>query len=88
MKFKVDSLMKYQYCIQLSQMTFGKVLLPTAREVHVFRGVCLFTGGGRVPTPLEADPPGGRPLVLTSSGSHCNSRYASFWMHSCLPNIF
>ena len=83
MKFKVDSLIKYQYCIRLSQMTFGKVLLPTAREVNVFRGVCLSTGGSRVLTPLEADP-----LVLTSSGSHCNSRYESFWMHFCLPNIF
>ena len=30
----------------------------------------------------------GRPLVVTSSGSHCTSRYASYWnMYSCLKFV-
>ena len=48
------------------------LLLPTAREGNVFRGVCLFTRGRK--TPLEADP-----LVLTSSGGHCSGRYVFYW---------
>ena len=31
-------------------------LLPIASEGNVFRGVCLFSGGGYWADPLEADP--------------------------------
>ena len=45
----------------------GKVMFSEACVIHsVHRGV-------------RAEPPGGSPLVLTSSGGHCSSWYASYW---------
>ena len=58
--------------------------LPTAREGSVIRNVChsVQDGGNVTLDPhLGGDPPGKKhwdPLVLTSSGGHCNDRYASY----------
>ena len=58
-------LWNWRYVISEWASYWNAFLLPTAREGNVFRG--------------RPPPPGGDPLVLTSSGGHCSGWYASYW---------
>ena len=59
--------------------------LPSGGGRSVSRGVCLWEGG-LLPGGLAPGEVGTQP-VLTSSGGHCSSRYASYW-NAFLFDIF
>ena len=81
------------HCISRPGQVASRIILPTVREGYIFRSVCMFTVGGRLSSTREDGglPPRGlgygsrgwelpnRPPLLTSTGGHCSSQYASYW---------